>query len=242
MIRKVTNAEKLGNSHISILFPGNVIDSNDTGIGSIGRIDQANIDGGTTIKMHPHVNDEILSYFRIGNVIHTDSANNTETISRKRLMLMKAGKVFYHEEQMLDKLEGLQIFIRPQTKDYNPEVVFHDLEHENSVNDWRFLASNNSKTAIQFTSETEIYDIQIDNNETYKTPVSTLENAMAILYVFQGEISVENDLTLTKGESILFDEKQVSFKTNSTAELVLFVTNKNQECFKAGMFSGNQKQ
>lgn len=242
MIRKVTNAEKFGNSHISILFPGNAIDNNDTGIGSIGRIDQANIGGGTIIKMHPHVNDEILSYFRIGNVIHTDSANNTETISRKKLMLMKAGKVFYHEEQMLDKLEGLQIFIRPQTKDYNPEVVFHDLENENSVNQWRLLASNNTKTKIQFTSETEIYDIQIDNNEIYKTPISQLENSTSILYVFQGEISVENDLTLTKGECIIFDEKQVSLHTNSTAELVLFVTNKNQECFKEGMFSGNQKQ
>lgn len=242
MIRKVTNAEKFGNSHISILFPGNAINNNDTGIGSIGRIDQANIGGGTTIKMHPHVNDEILSYFRIGNVIHTDSANNTETISRKKLMLMKAGKVFYHEEQMLDKLEGLQIFIRPQTKDYNPEVIFHDLENENSVNQWRLLASNNTKTKIQFTSETEIYDIQIDNNEIYKTPISELENSTSILYVFQGEISVENDLTLTKGECIIFDEKQVSLSTNSTAELVLFVTNRNQECFKEGMFSGNQKQ
>lgn len=242
MIKKITNLEKFGNSHISILFPGNAIDQNDTGIGSIGRIDQANIGGGTTIKMHPHINDEILSYFRIGNVIHTDSANNTETISRKKLMLMKAGKVFYHEEQILDKLEGLQIFIRPKTKNYNPEVIFHELENENSVNQWRLLASSNTKTKIQFTSETEIYDIQIDNNEIYKTPISELENAILILYVFQGQIAVENDLTLTKGECIIFDEKQLSFNTNSTAELVFFVTNKNQECFKEGMFSGNQKQ
>ncbi len=40
---------------------------------------------------------------------------------------------------------------------------------------------------------------------------------------------------------IIFDENQISFNTNSTAELVLFVTNKNQVCFKDGMFSGNQK-
>lgn len=242
MIKKITNAEKFGNSHISILYPGNAIDHDDTGIGSIGRIDQANIGGGTTIKMHPHINDEILSYFRIGNVIHTDSANNTETISRKKLMLMKAGKVFYHEEQMLDKLEGLQIFIRPQTKDYIPEVIFHELENENSVNEWRLLASSNSKTEIEFTSETEIYDIQIDNHEIYKTPISELENSISILYVFQGQISLENNLTLTKGECIIFDEKEVSFNTTSTAELVLFATNKNQNCFKEGMFSGNKKQ
>lgn len=241
MIRKVTNSEKHGNDHISILFPGNAIDHSDTGIGSIGRIDQARILGGTTIKMYPHINDEILSYFRIGHVMHTDSEQNSEVISRKKLMLMKAGKLFYHQEHMLDQLEGLQIFIRPQTKDYTPEVIFYDLENENSLNTWRFLASNNAKTKIQFTSETEIYDIQIDNNEIYKIPVSELKNTTSILYVFHGSIIVNNEFSLIKGECIIFDENQISFNTNSTAELVLFVTNKNQVCFKDGMFSGNQK-
>lgn len=94
MIRKVTNAEKFGNSHISILITGNAIDNNDTGIGSNGRTDQATVGGGTTIKMHPHVNDEILSYFRIGKVIHTDTANNSETISRKKINANESRKSF----------------------------------------------------------------------------------------------------------------------------------------------------
>jgi quercetin 2,3-dioxygenase len=115
LIIKITIAEKFGNSHIAILFPDNAYDQIEKGIRSNRRIDQTTISGGTNIKMNQQVNDEIMTYFRIGNVIHTDSANHTETISRKKLMLMKAGKVFYHEELMIDKLEGLQIFIHPQT-------------------------------------------------------------------------------------------------------------------------------
>lgn len=240
MIKKISNSEKYGNSHISILYPGTLLEINDTGIGSIGRIDQANINGGTTIKMHPHVNDEILSYFRTGNVIHTDSSGTTEKITRKKLMLMKAGKVFYHEEQIIDKLEGLQIFIRPQTKDYTPEVIFYDLPNEDSINTWRHIASNKATAPLQFTSETDIYDIQINDTKYYKTPIAELENHVSILYVFQGSIITDNGILLTKGECIIFDEKYLSIKTADTAELVLFVTNKNQDCFKEGMFSGNQ--
>lgn len=240
MIKKISTSDKYGNSHISILYPGRTLGHPDTGIGSIGRIDQANIGGGTTIKMHPHVNDEILSYFRTGNVIHTDSAGNTETITRKKLMLMKAGKVFYHEEQIVDKLEGLQIFIRPESKDYKPEVLFYDLENVNSLNKWRHLASNKPGTPLQFTSETDIYDIQINNTESYQLPVSDLESQTAILYVFQGSITVNNKLPLTKAECIIFEDERVTFNATNGAEVVLFITNKNQDCFKGGMYSGNQ--
>ncbi|MEJ7677960.1 MAG: pirin family protein [Segetibacter sp.] len=54
--------------------------------------------------MHPHINDEILTYLRSGKVKHTDSEGFSEFIEPTRLMLMKAGKSFYHEEKVL--IEG----------------------------------------------------------------------------------------------------------------------------------------
>jgi len=152
MIKKISNSEKKGNSHISVLYPGNSLKINDSGVGSIGRIDQANINGGTTIKMHPHINDEILSYFRTGNVEHLDSGGNRAIITRKKLMLMKSGKAFHHEEKIENKLEGLQIFIRPKTADYEPKVLFYDLENEDSINNWRILASYISSKNPHFNS------------------------------------------------------------------------------------------
>lgn len=240
MIKKLDHSMKYGNNHISILYPGQAIANGDTGIGSIGRIDQADIQGGTTIKMHPHINDEILSYFRSGNVVHTDSSGITETISRKKLMLMKAGKVFYHEEKILDRLEGLQIFIRPIIADYNPEVLFYDLEEEDSINKWRLLASNQPNSNFNFTSETEIYDMTINNDETFILPETEIENPIFLLYSFQGNILVNENISLSKEESIVTDEIDTSFSSNKGAEVVLFITNQRQNCFKEGMFSGNK--
>ncbi|MDX2188310.1 MAG: pirin family protein [Bacteroidota bacterium] len=240
MIQKIDLMQKYGNSHISILYPGHALGLNDSGIGSIGRIDQADIHSGTTIKMHPHINDEILSYFRVGKAIHTDSAGITETISRKKLMLMKAGKVFYHEEKIVDRLEGLQIFIRPMTADYVPQVLFYDLENEDSINTWRLLASNQDNDKLNFTSETEIFDITINNNQIYNLPETQIKNAVFILYTFQGSLKVNDTINLGKGECVIFDETKIHFTSETGAEVVLFVSNKDQNCFKQGMFSGNQ--
>ncbi|MDX2282770.1 MAG: pirin family protein [Bacteroidia bacterium] len=238
MTTKLDLAMKHGNRHISMLYPGQPLGLGDSGIGSIGRIDQADIQGGTTIRMHPHRNDEILSYFRTGKVVHTDSAGTTEIISRNKLMLMKAGRVFYHEEKILDRLEGLQIFIRPMTADYEPEVLFEELDPEDSPDRWRLLASDRPSSHLRFTSRTEIFDASLSSGTTLAFPETELPQAMYILYAFQGSLLVNGSIALSKGESILTDDAGLSFSASSRAEAVLFITDPGQACFKQGMFSG----
>lgn len=231
---------KKGNSHISVLYPGLAFDMADTGIGSIGRIDQADIHSGTTIKMHPHVNDEILSYFRVGRVVHTDSAGTTETINRGKLMLMKAGQIFQHEETIVERLEGLQIFIRPAFADYSPEVSFFDLDPEDSLNAWRMLAANGPTAPLKFTSETELLDMTITTQRVFALPGTRVQHPVFLLYVFQGNVRVNGTLQLSKGECVLTDEPQTVLSSEQSAEVVLFITNSQQNCYKNGMFSGNK--
>src|SRR5687768_3368095 len=122
MLTKIDTTIKYGRQHggfgIQILYPGLIrTQLNDTGFYTIGRIDHAKITPGTLIPMHPHRDDEILTYLRTGAVKHLDSEGYTDIISNQHLMMMNAGASFYHEEKVLDEggvLEGLQIFIRPE--------------------------------------------------------------------------------------------------------------------------------
>lgn len=240
MIKKIGNDKKAGNPHIRILYPGVAIEnSKDSGIASLGRIDHANISGATTIKMHPHINDDILSYFRTGYAVHTDSEGFQATISRNKLMLMKAGKLFYHEETMPEPLEGLQIFIRPKSKDLNPEVIFQDLAETDSINTWRLLASPTKHTKLQFSSETWIYDTQLTNEKTIGLPDFPKEGLTGLLYVFQGGVLINNAINLIKGESVLFNNEPLEIKALETTELVLFVIDETAEYYDGGMYSGN---
>ena len=216
-------------------------DPSDTGLGPIGRIDHANIPGNVTIEMHPHINDDILSYFRKGHAQHIDSEGISATVSKKKLMLMKAGKIFHHEEHMPEPLEGLQIFIRPRIKDDVPEVLFRDLKGEtDSVDQWRLIASPNEDSTLQFSSQTWIYDTSISSGKVMDMPQYDKEKLTGLLYVFNGQVLVNEEIQLDKGESIVFHQEDIQVKALEGSELVLFLVDKESEYYDGGMYSGNK--
>jgi len=243
MLHKISKTRFTGHGPIKILYPGLEISKEDTGIGSIGRIDHPEIHGNTVIKMHPHINDEILSYFRTGTAEHSDSEGFVKTIGKKTLMLMKAGKMFQHEEKIFgdkEPMEGLQIFIRPGEEDLKPEVVFLELDEIHSENKWRLLASPNVETAFQFSSHTWLYDARLLEENTLLLPDLAKEGLTLLLYVFKGIVTVNSDLNLEKKDSLLIKNENVIIKANQDSELVLFVTDESEEVFKGGMYSGNK--
>ncbi len=242
MIQKIGNEQKVGNSQIKILYPGMALgNTKDTGLGTIGRIDHANIPGNVTIKMHPHINDDILSYFRTGYAEHIDSEGFRAKVSRKKLMLMKAGKIFHHEEHMPEPLEGLQIFIRPRIKDDVPQVIFRDIDQEtDSINKWRLVASPAKETILQFSSQTWIYDTQLSKEQEIALPDFQKEKLTGLLYIFQGNVNINEGIQLSKGESLVFKGEDISIKAIEKAELVLFLMDENSEYYDGGMYSGNK--
>lgn len=244
MIYKIKKEQFLGDGPIKILYPGLALPNlTDTGIGSIGRIDHPEFHGNTVIKMHPHVNDEIVSYFRSGISEHKDSAGYTENISKNKLMFMKAGKSFYHEEKILgedEPLEGLQIFIRPGEKDLEPEVLFRDLEHVHSENQWRLLGAPNGGTEFRFSSQTWLYDTKLLEGNSIALPQLENEGLTLLLYVFQGKITLNDAVSLIKKEAAIIIEELSVIYAETDAELILFVTDENSEIFKEGMYSGNK--
>jgi redox-sensitive bicupin YhaK (pirin superfamily) len=103
MLTKIDNTIKYGKQHggfgMQILYPGLIRPAlRDTGFYSIGRVDHARITHGTLIPMHPHKDDEIVTYLRSGKVKHLDSGKHTDVISNQKIMAMNAGANFYHEE------------------------------------------------------------------------------------------------------------------------------------------------
>jgi redox-sensitive bicupin YhaK (pirin superfamily) len=248
MITKIGNKQKLSKQHggfgIEILYPGTLHPAaNDTGIGTIGRIDQAKVTPGTLIPMHPHRDDEILTYLRSGMVKHLDSEGITEIISGSKLMMMNAGARFYHEELVLEEggvLEGLQIFIRPGQKGLQPQVQFYDLPEKYSTNEWRKIAGNEDRYPLEIRSDTQIRDIRLEKGHVQTLPM-TGDNKNILLYLFDGKIQVDDELILEKGESVLIDKASPVFTALETSDVVLFVTGKDATYFARGMYSGNQK-
>ena len=249
-IIKLDKSIKYGKQHggfgIEILYPGTILsNSKDTGIAGIGRIDHAKVTPGTLIPMHPHIDDEILTYLRKGKVKHLDSEGHTAEISNSKLMLMNAGASFYHEELVLDEggtPEGLQIFIRPEKGGLRPRVQFHDLQDTFSINQWRKLAGKGENYPLQIRSNTWILDTRMTEGTTQTLSQLPLENLLCLFYVFKGTIKVNDDILLEAGESIIIENKCPIFRALETSDLVLFITDPGAEFYKDGMYSGNQQR
>jgi redox-sensitive bicupin YhaK (pirin superfamily) len=247
MLTKIDATIKYGKQHggfgIQILYPGLVQPQlNDTGISTLGRIDHARIAPGTLIPMHPHRDDEILTYLRAGHVLHKDSEGLTAIISNQNLMMMNAGAEFQHEELVLEDggvLEGLQIFIRPQRAGLKPQVQFHQLPAAYSINRWRKIAGKGANYPLQIRSDTWLMDMRLDEGVKVHLPQPPAEDTVFLFYVFSGQIQVGEEIFLAAGESILIENEAPIFSALATSDVVLFITRTDAAHFDGGMYSGN---
>jgi redox-sensitive bicupin YhaK (pirin superfamily) len=238
--RSSKRVHRVGGFGIEILFPGMTLNEGDSGVGAIGRIDHARVTPGTVIAMHPHRDDEILTYLRQGVVRHRDTVGHTEEISSTRLMLMNAGHTFQHEETVLPvggTLEGLQIFLRPREADLEPLVQFHEFDAPVSANAWRLLAGP-TDAPLTVRAEAWVHDARLDAGREMALPPAPQRGVRRLLYVFTGQVSAAG-VRLTEGESLLLDDGDYRAAAEQDSDLVLFTTDPNADVFRGGMFSGN---
>jgi quercetin 2,3-dioxygenase len=240
---KIKRGAKRGDSDrgfsLEILYPGLTFGMEDSGVGAIGRIDRARIHPGHTIAMHPHRDDEILTYVREGSMLHKDTVGNREEIRPAHLMMMNAGHTFQHEETILGDRpqEALQIFLRPRAPALAPKVQFRDLGEATSRDVWRLLAAPEG-APFEVRAQAWVHDIRISAGKTVPLPQIPASGAVRLLYVFSGEVRA-GTLRLQTGEGAFLAEDEAAVAATSEADLVLFSTDASAPVFKGGMLSGN---
>ena len=165
-------------------------------------------------------------------------------ISKKTMMMMNAGAKFSHEELVLEDggvLEGLQIFIRPESSGLLPQVQFHQLSHSYSINHWRKLAGKGADYPLQIRSHTWVQDMRLETGRETLLPGEPDSNTTFLFYVFSGEIQANKNMVLSTGECALIEEEKPVFHALEISDLVLFITQTNAAHFDGGMYSGNLK-
>jgi len=240
-INRANQRQEFGNTkfHIKSTAPGiNLGDPTDYGLAQLGRVDYSKIKAGTVVGMHPHRNDEILSYLRKGKMTHEDSSGNIIEIGPTHLMMMNAGSGIYHEETVPkdgDDVDMIQIFIRPNEDNLKQNVQFIELETLNSVNEWRLIGgSNTTEAPLKINSQILVCDAHITKSLDLRIP----DDKTGLLYVFDGDIKINND-DLSKGDSVVLDEDiTINLTSSLTADLVYFEMDKNAKYTRSGPFSG----
>lgn len=223
---------------ITRVQPGEILqqDGEDLAFGPLSIIDHAVMKKGIKIKMHEHVNDEILSYVRHGVTYHKDSAGFVAPIAPGKLMLMNAGSSFWHEEKVKDSyVEMLQIFIRPRATDLKPGIQFHDKPVDHS-NWYVMIGPENSKAPLHVRQSVYVLDAHPKAGETLEIPV--YQGLTPFLYVMKGGITI-GDLKIGRQEAVTDLENPLPPVTAiEDTTLVLFHVDMNAEMSIAGTISG----
>lgn len=186
---------------ITRVKPGDILEngSKDFAFGPLAIIDHAVMKKRLTIKMHEHINDEILSYLSTGRMYHKDSAGLEVPISPGKLMMMNAGKSFWHEEKVKeDEVEMLQIFVRPNETDLAADIQFHDKPLDNR--EWYLMVGPVGSVA-PLSVRQNVYILDAHPKAGEKLEIPHYEGYTPFLYVMDGEISIQ-DLTIGKQEAV----------------------------------------
>src|SRR5699024_252894 len=139
------------------------------------------------------------SYVYSGVMHHEDSADFKAPIARGKLMMMNAGKSFWHEEKVdNDQVEMLQIFIRPEKTNLSPEIQFYDKPVDNQ--NWHLMVGPKESDAPLYVRQ-QVYILDAHPKAGDELSIPNFSGFTPFLYVMRGEITV-NNFIVSKKEAI----------------------------------------
>lgn len=231
-----------GPFRIHRIRPGLGIRADDTGFGALGLVDRAQLSAGLVVPMHEHVDDEIVSYLRSGEMTHHDASGRTETVSANRLMVMNAGAGFHHEETMPsgEDVHMLQIFVRPRAAGLAPAVQFAELEVGDRDRSWRLLVAPDDDPAgapATVRQDVTIRDAHLARGTS--RAIALRDGYDQWLYVFSGAVRTPDGGTLGEGAAVAAtgDDWIDRVEAEADSDLVLFELGHAADYTMAGSLS-----
>ena len=189
----------------SFNMPGYLIPGHqDHRYGPLATIVESILRPGTWIRFHPHQNDEIISYVPEGVMRHNDETVGELVADNQHLMVMNAGREFWHEERTLPSdppLRMLQIFVRAHTLHLEPHIQ-HGLLERPHPGQWRHLFGP--------------------------------EGWSAYFYVFTGNVEVGDQRFAEAESGLLVDETGSAVKALAPTLLVVFLINPKATVTRSG--------
>lgn len=188
---------------------------------------------------HPHRGFEPITFLLQGQQLHRDSLGNESVVRAGDVQWTTAGRGVIHSEgptkEFLKEgglLEGIQLWLNlPSEKKMIPANYQHVLN-----DDFRVINSEDNKTRIQVIAgvfnETygriktqtpvNVYMISMEKDSKCLIPINKAQNAL--LYLIDGNVTVNNETVLEKNENQLIEFNQdgthLSIESNSEAKLL----------------------
>ncbi|MEZ5779920.1 MAG: pirin family protein [Paracoccaceae bacterium] len=192
--------------------------------------------------MHEHQNDEIASWVPTGVMRHDDRATGKLVIDQDHLMVMNAGRSFWHSEETLrtdPPLDMLQIFVRPHDVDLEPSIQ-HGPVAPSSPNVWRHLFGPEGTTApFRVRNEVDFYDIRLEAGARLDFPA--IKGRALYFYVFSGAIRAAGKLFREAEQGLLRNGGHLSLEATVSGITVAFLVDCGARITRRGTVGDNRR-
>ena len=215
-------AQEQGQFRTYFNFPGRMVPGHDDhGYGPLATVVESFMDPGTLIRMHQHRNEEIISWVPEGVMRHDDREGNELVTDPEHLLVMNAGRGFWHAEETHGSdppLRMLQCFVRPHSLDLDPKLQ-HEPISEPTQNAWRHLfGPEGSDAPLGVRNDIHCDDARLDADTSVTLP--TRPGWHTYYYVFDGAVEV-GDEAVGETESALVTADEAATVTAAEDSVVV---------------------
>ncbi|OIJ20685.1 hypothetical protein BKP45_08560 [Anaerobacillus alkalidiazotrophicus] len=194
---------------------------NNIQFGALRVINDDLIDPKTGFDTHPHRDMEIISYVIDGELTHSDSMGNKNTISRGHIQYMSAGTGVFHSEHNLGEsiLRLLQIWILPDQTGHQPNYGDFKFNWEDRKNRWFHMVSGTDGDApIKIHQDVNMYSIELEQGKEIHFPVK--EGRQAYLVQIEGTSTI-NEIQLSDQDGMEIVEEEITVKAVETSHILI---------------------
>jgi quercetin 2,3-dioxygenase len=214
----------------------------DHGHGPLAMVVESILHPGRLIAMHEHRNDEIISWVPAGVMRHDDKATGQLVTDSDHLMVMNAGRSFWHSEETLQSdppLRMLQILVRPHAIDLEPNIQ-HGPIPPAVPNAWRHLVGPEGGKAPFFVrNDVDLFDIRLDEGAQAKFPQMPRRNLY--FYVFSGSVTAEGQAFAEGEQGLLLSDQTLSLEARTPSVIVAFLIDPNAKVSRKGTIGDHRK-
>jgi len=178
---------------------------------------------GSGFETHPHREIEIISYCMEGELTHSDSMGNTNTIRRGDMQYTCAGSGITHCEMNNSPARALrfvQIWIRPNAERLPPFYISKAFTREDRLNKILQIASGKKlENGIQINQDMDIYVSEIEAGRHVQA--GQISTHLLYLSCLEGSLRI-NDLFLHEGDAVkVQDETALNLTAIENCHLIV---------------------
>lgn len=214
----------------------------DHGHGALAMVVESFLDPGRLIAMHEHRNDETISRVPEGVMRHDDKMTGRLVTDGGHLMVMNAGRSFWHSEETFPSdppLRMLQIIVRPNAIDLEPRVQ-HGPISPAAANRWRHLVGPEGGDApFSVRNAVDFFDIRLEPGAQVEFPHRPERDLY--FYVFTGSVMVDGQIFGEAEQGLLLQDRRLTVEARSPSVMVAILLDPKAPITRQGTVGDHRK-